>query len=302
MSPRAALLIGVLASATVAAGIGFFLVFGFAPDAARTRLFVDLGLLALLAGVVFAFTRGPAERARALAEALRELTRGIRHRRLTPESFGELADVARAFNEVAAFLSEHDDPNLGPIKSRPRRLKMRRADDEGVEHSTHPELGPVRVIPKERAEEPSDEKRANEALRLIEEAPAEGDEPAPERPDAAPAEARERDTAIDEPKGEEGTVEESAAASTPPSAAAEREPGDAKPAFPDEQDLRALFDAFVDAKRSQDEPTEDLDFEAFAETLVDERARLTREHGCKTVRFEVTVQDGEVSLLPRLIR
>lgn len=72
--------------------------------------------------------------------------------------------------------------------------------------------------------------------------------------------------------------------------------------MPTRAELEALFSEFVTAKKGKDESVSDLDLEAFAQTIQGECERLLQAHACKGVRFEVTEQDGEVSLRPRLIR
>jgi hypothetical protein len=67
-------------------------------------------------------------------------------------------------------------------------------------------------------------------------------------------------------------------------------------------ELRALFDEFVSAKRAHSENVDDLAFDQFSAALADERLKLLTAHRCRDVRFEVRIQDGEVSLLPRLLR
>jgi hypothetical protein len=74
-------------------------------------------------------------------------------------------------------------------------------------------------------------------------------------------------------------------------------------AMPTRDDLQRLFSEFLREKRAAGQgETLDVDFDAFAETIVGETERLIVEHRCRGVRFEVAVADGEVSLRPRLLR
>lgn len=148
---RNALLIAVTA-ATSAAGIGgYFLLQG--PPA---RLIVDASLAVALAVIVTFMLTPTMNRVDGLVDALRALARGDRHRRVDPEEFAGLADVARAVNEVAASLTDGDDPNLGPVRSTPRPGRPSTGRREGQKDgsaSDHPEIGPVRVVQKvQRAE------------------------------------------------------------------------------------------------------------------------------------------------------
>jgi len=75
------------------------------------------------------------------------------------------------------------------------------------------------------------------------------------------------------------------------------------PAMPSRDELQRLFDEFRREKRAAGQgDSMDVDFDAFAETILGESERLVAEHRCRGVRFEVAVADGEVSLRPRLLR
>lgn len=351
MNPRSRLLTAVVVFSVIAAGIGFFLVMQKSPEAARLRLLVDVALLAALAGAVVTATRTPLERREELLDAMRALTRGSRERRLDYDRFGDLEDVARAYNELAVALTEHEDPNLGPVKAKRRTSKPPWTDDN------HQAIGEVRVISKKdkaapaeasggsatakaesdrrgakkrapeeaKAEEPSSSEVKQPEARPASEPPAKAESEPPARakselpmaaPDSAPPEkaveaaaesgrpagaAVDNDTAIDDaPLPSEDQVMAAVTEAERPPAQEEEDPAKATtlPPF----DMRALFDEFVKQKRAHDEDTDDLEYEAFAETLEEEMARLLESHGCRAVRFQVRVQDGEVSLLPRLIR
>lgn len=408
MNPRSSLFSGVLSAAVVAAVVGFLILQRFAPEAALARAFVDGGLLVLLALVVYSFTRTPAHRVDDLADAIVELTRGNRSRRLDPAEYGELEPIARAFNDIAAHLSAQEDPNLGPIKRRPRlrgaggedsgpqsppteaenpdaSMRIRNLSDLAKNHSYHPELGPVRVmtadagaVDSSHEAEPEHQLSSDEPLADATPVAAADDELAAPSPDAAdevagdakpaagaesernstlrlvtneysrngtesphsvsqlaPAASREdsvvgtaertsNDTDIDAlleasnrtngsavptPNGnlndssvreaemgrENGSGLGNVSTLTPRSAST-------PPQLSDGERMRALFDAFVQAKQEHEEPTEDLEFNSFAAMVMEERVKLRQTHECRDVRFEVTVKAGEVSLLPRLLR
>lgn len=143
---RNTMLVAALAATAMTAIGGFALL-----DGPPSRLLLDAGLFVTLA-VIIVLSLSPTERRVAgLVEALRALARGERHQRVTPEEFAGLAEVARALNEVAASLTEHEDPNLGPVRSvpRPPRPAARRTEDENL--SDHPELGPVRTVKRSSA-------------------------------------------------------------------------------------------------------------------------------------------------------
>jgi hypothetical protein len=104
---RNAMLVAVVAVTALAAIAGFFL--GGPP----LRILVDAGLAVALAVIVVVMWSPTITRVDGLVEALRALARGDRHARVEPEQFAGLAEVARAVNEVAASLTEGEDPNLG---------------------------------------------------------------------------------------------------------------------------------------------------------------------------------------------
>ncbi len=80
------------------------------------------------------------------------------------------------------------------------------------------------------------------------------------------------------------------------------EPAEPEPMLPGRLELQQLFSEFVKEKRAAGHDDIDVDFEAFSDTILGECERLVEEHGCRGVRFEVAVGDGDVSLRPRLLR
>jgi hypothetical protein len=169
---RTTLTVGVVVVATIGAIAGFVLADRVAPDAARSRLAVDAAMIVALAVTVWVLLGPLTTRIAQLVEALRALARGEKHTRVDVADFAGLAEIARATNEVGASLCENDDPNLGPVNKRARE----RAIEEPVprrsstgsrgmpapgeaasrpgrgsvqEISEHPEIGAVRVRPRE---------------------------------------------------------------------------------------------------------------------------------------------------------
>jgi hypothetical protein len=276
---RTALVIAIVAATAAAALAGFFFLGGTA-----VRLVVDGALALVLATLVFGLTSPTAQRVDALVDALRALARGERHHRVSPEEFAGLSEVARALNEVAAALTEHDDPNLGPVRSEPRKKAAppappvrRTPRDAAVHDEAHADVGPVRKL--KRPEAPKGSEPTAAAVD------AETGRP------AAPAQTN--DTAIDEAPRTEIT-------SRPPEPA--KNGADASPTLPTRGELEALFAEFVEAKKAHDENVAELELEAFAQTILGECERLVAAHQCRGVRFEVTELEGEVSLRPRLLR
>jgi hypothetical protein len=333
---RNVMLVAVLA-ATAIASIAAFLLLGGAPS----RLLVDAGLAAALGVIVWVTLSPTIARVDMLVEALRALARGDKHQRVNPDDFAGLADVARALNEVAASMTEGEDPNLGPVRAQPRPGRPpRRENVDDPLLSDHPELGPVRVMKKSEGEKSDKVEKPEKSERPASERPvravSDKDEPAP--PVTRPATSLSGSEAVGEPRPMRRRDDESAPnskpngkpESSPPSDAARdaaarpesKAPGndtavDENPRaaasdvrsvepeiakIPSRAELEALFQEFVARKKSKDESVVDLDLDAFAQTIQGECERLIAAHHCKGVRFEVAEVDGEVSLRPRLLR
>lgn len=309
---RTALVGGVVVVGVLGAGAGFYLVHQTSPEAARSLLAVDAGMLVALALCVWVLLGPTLKRVDDLVEALRALARGEKHTRVDAAEFAGLADVARALNEVAAALCENDDPNLGPIlkKARDQPTEIHKVpkpgvannrapapaephrnfvskDDDDVDDSVsaHPEIGAVRVRTKkgdavkptpEAKPEPS-ETPTTGAAAVVEAAPQKpaSEPPKPEPTVTTPARRSDDDTVI--------------------------EPAE-EPRLPERAELLVLFSEFVKEKKAANHEDVDVDFDAFSETILAECERLVQEHNCRGVRFEVAIADGEVSLRPRLLR
>ena len=109
------LLLGVLVPTAVAALVGYYWL-GSNPKC----LLLDAVLALSLAAVVVGMLMPTEKKVGRLTDALRALARGERHTRVQPDDLGALSDLGHAVNEVGAFMVEGEDPNLGPIQSKPR--------------------------------------------------------------------------------------------------------------------------------------------------------------------------------------
>lgn len=70
----------------------------------------------------------------------------------------------------------------------------------------------------------------------------------------------------------------------------------------DSSHYRAVFEEFVARKRELGEPTENIGLDSFSAKLRVSEGNLIEERGCRAVRFQVIVKDGQVSLRPQLVR
>ncbi|MES2503447.1 MAG: MXAN_5187 C-terminal domain-containing protein [Myxococcota bacterium] len=71
-------------------------------------------------------------------------------------------------------------------------------------------------------------------------------------------------------------------------------------AVPAKNTLTDLYEQFKEAHHLQGQQT--VDFDTFETTLSKAKEALVKEHGVKSVRFEVVLESGEVALRPRLVR
>ncbi|MFP2929930.1 MXAN_5187 C-terminal domain-containing protein, partial [Pyxidicoccus sp. 3LG] len=60
--------------------------------------------------------------------------------------------------------------------------------------------------------------------------------------------------------------------------------------------LRAVYDAYVTAKRRCQEDTSKLSYESVAATLRKQVPELLKQHNAKAVEFKVVIKDGKASL------
>ncbi|MCP3136530.1 MXAN_5187 C-terminal domain-containing protein [Pyxidicoccus xibeiensis] len=84
--------------------------------------------------------------------------------------------------------------------------------------------------------------------------------------------------------------------STPPGAAAPRPPVASGSGGMSDDKLRAVYDAYVTAKRRCAEDTSKLSFESVAATLRKQVPELLKQHNAKAVEFKVVIKDGKASL------
>ena len=67
---------------------------------------------------------------------------------------------------------------------------------------------------------------------------------------------------------------------------------------PGEARMRQIYDSYVEAKRSNNERTDKIDYETVAKSLKKMVPKLDRKHKGKRVDFKVVVKDGKVGIKP----
>ena len=64
----------------------------------------------------------------------------------------------------------------------------------------------------------------------------------------------------------------------------------------EQQELRELYQTFVETKKSCGEPVEGLTLKRFAKRVIANRRKLIQQYNCRTVRFQVYVKNGKAAL------
>jgi hypothetical protein len=67
---------------------------------------------------------------------------------------------------------------------------------------------------------------------------------------------------------------------------------------PDEGRLRQIYDQYLQARRSNNERTDNVPFETVAKSIRQMVPKLQKKHAGKRIDFEVVVKDGRVGLKP----
>ncbi|MFO0695784.1 MAG: MXAN_5187 C-terminal domain-containing protein [Polyangiales bacterium] len=88
------------------------------------------------------------------------------------------------------------------------------------------------------------------------------------------------------------------APAAPPSRSASAQAAQAAQAALDERRMRAIYESYVDARRANNERTDNVKFETVAASLQKMLPELEQKHKGKKIDFEVVVKDGRVGLKP----
>jgi hypothetical protein len=154
---------------TLIAGlVGFIITYPTSEQVAFARIFIDLGVMISLLCAIWTIPKPAVLRTGEIADALRDLVRGRYDKRLADKDFGDLGEIALAFNELAGSLSDSRDLDTSYLRYKnvsKDGTESRPVRDENFSH--HPELGPVKPLPL-RAETFAAEQQAKEAKRLRE--------------------------------------------------------------------------------------------------------------------------------------
>lgn len=115
--------------------------------------------------------------------------------------------------------------------------------------------------------------------------------PAPHAPEAPTARfSRPKSRPPAAPKETPNTASSAHRRAPPEIAARSKGPGDAR--------MRQIYESYVEAKRSNNERTDKIDYERVAKSLKKMVPKLDRKHKGKRIDFKVVVKDGKVGIKP----
>ena len=255
-------LIAVVSAVVILASLtGLYVTYDLDPQGSFARLFIDLGALIAIISACLAIPKPRSLPIYEFSDALRALS-GRKYDKRLLEDYGELNEVAQAFNELAGNLSDREDSSLGPIKFRGQK-----ATPIETQHSHHPEIGAVKAI-------------------------AEG-----EMSKASPEPQREilQDTVIaPEPIFE---IEKSLMPSQLDPIES-KAPPKGGPAHPD-NNLYDLFQEFLAARKNRQLPA--ISYDVFTQTINEAKRQISETHASKEVHFTIVEENGDIALRPHLV-
>jgi len=322
----------------VSAIIGCAITYGYSPNAAFARVFIDIGALFSLTWLASRSPKQETINTDDIVDGLRDLAKNRFDKRLQVREQDELFQVRQAFNELAGTLSDSRDPSLTHIRYNPmNRVELKVTPLPMVNHSHHPELGQVHTAPELKSistpgpavitypdprsvfpsvypKEPSTTQLEMNSEMAFETGPQ------PVQAEAALEPSCEKVFAAHQ--AEESLAPEQALVPEPmpeaiPAPAAMQEmhqepepvqaPAPAREerpeSYPSDIGAADLFFLFERFKAAHDRPEETgLDFDSFLSSVKKAREDLIRTHHCRDVKFEVVSNAGAVALRPRLIR
>jgi len=276
---RRNIIIAVAAIVVFAAIVGFFITLDVSPQIAYARLFIDAGLVIGLIAVVMAFYRERDVPSEALVQVLRNIKSGQYKTKIVGD-VGPLGDIAQAINDLAAALEDQQQKQAEIKRSLREELlpgfKSKEALEQAfpmMEHSFHPELGPVRAV----ALEDKPLKEAFQSFRDVVPVPI----------------AKKLATAGD------AKLNNTLIASNPPKADGAT---DASPPVVDkkEQDLDELYQRFINAQRAFN--IDQIEYGLFLNTIEKTKQELMSSYHCQSILFDIVKEANQVALQPKIIR
>lgn len=299
---------GLLAGA---GALNYLLVQHAAPDVAPKSLLVSLFAAVVAVLLTLWLTARYDAGIRLLTQGFKEVARGRRDVRFDAEREPLVSDLAHAVNQALATLEAPHDPSVGLVRVRRKAATTAAATPASAATpapsqaqfefpAVAPEAPPATAPPdaKPASAAPSSGSPSAAAATEDEDLP-----PLPPGPGSelstVPPSGHDTEVASALPTGLPTVLPptaEPAVAESPVGAAAAG--GDAE--------QHAHFSETFEAYRKGVEQVETgapvMDREEFLATLVSTQRTLVNQTGCRSVRFTVRIQAGQVQLLPRLVR
>lgn len=265
MTGRRNTIIAISAIVVFAAIVGFFITLDVSPQIAYARLFIDAGLVIGLVAVVMAFYRERELPCDSIVTAIKSIKLGKYKTRISIDA-GPLSEIAGSLNELAMILDEKQAKQDEIKRSLREELlpNFKAKEPIVLEHSIHPELGPVHTI--------------NDLPVVTKLCSSHDNEPV-----ALPMKLTEQ------------RINNTLIGSNPPEKESIAITG---PELP--QDLQELYQRFIDAQR--DINVEEIDFAIFLKTIEKTTEDLMASYQCHGVIFDVALDQNQVALQPKIIR
>lgn len=277
MTGRRNTIIAISAIVVFAAIVGFFITLDVSPQIAYARLFIDAGLVIGLIAVVMAFYREKELPLDGIISALRSLKDGKYKTRLAIDSHHPLNEISTSINELAIVLEEHHDKQEEIKRNLREELlpSLKQKEPATLDHSLHPELGPVKALPDMDHDVMLKDFPHNQRDANI--------EPILTRP-CRLSEQRISNTLIE---------------SNPPAIEALKPAP--SPEYPrHSQDLGELYQRFVDAQRAIN--MDQIEYSLFLKTIEKTTQELKASYKCQSIFFDIAKEAGQVALQPKIVR
>lgn len=273
MTGRRNIIIAVSAIVVFAAIVGFFITLDVSPQIAYARLFIDAGLVIGLIAVVMAFYRERSLPTDAVLQGLRSLKNAQFKTRLTSDG-GPLTEIITTINELASVLEEQQQKQEEIKRNLREELLPGLKQKEGLplDHSYHPELGPVLAVTPLKTEKPKDTIYSFRDVMPV---------PIPAK----------------KPAMSEGPLNNTLIASKPPKDIQK----DAHHVGVDkEQDLEELYERFTTAQKSFN--IEEIEYSLFLNTIEKTKRDLMNSYKCHSIFFDIVREANQVALQPKIVR
>jgi hypothetical protein len=272
MTGRRNIIIATSAIVVFAAVVGFFITLDVSPQIAYARLFIDAGLVIGLVAVVMAMYRDRVLPTDSVVHALQSLKQGKYKTRITEENQGPLLDIVASVNDLAIALEEHQEKQEEIKRNLREELlpSLKPKEAMVLEHSYHPELGPVLGIAGME-----DVKELNEILP----------KPVVEGMQTEAAHNKLSNILI------ESKLPQLSSSPRPP----ERTNFEQQ-----NQDIEELYQRFVNAQKSIN--LDQIDYSLFVKAIEKTRMELMSSHKCQGIAFDVVSEAEQVALQPKIIR